>query len=1423
MLIAFISTSYASGGCDGDEIPCSSASPFCTGTTYDFPNETNTCAPEGPSYGCLSSQPNPVWYYMEIDQSGTLLIDLEQTTGPNGTGSGIDVDFALWGPYTDLTIGCDGVMNGDYPIQCSYSTAATETIGIGLLGGTGSGESTPPSAVNSEVYILLITNYADEDGYINFSQTGGTGSTNCDIVVPCQSTNAITNPICNGGTGSIQITATDGVPNFNVSWSGVSNGAPAGDEITALGGTYTIPNLSAGSYTIEVLDGDGCINTHNVDIVDPPALNVSLTMNPSVCGDPNGSIDVLVSNASDPINYTWYAISGGATTNDNISGQASSYSISGLEPSVYQVDVVDANGCTASATVEVENSGEVTASFTVSPNQCLEGNVFDFVNTSVATTGITYEIISPSLVSNQYNGTPDFTGFTAYESGIWTITQTISSGTCSDQLTQYFTLYDDPTISETHQNVTCYGFADGEIIASSDISGAYTMLTGSGTFTGNTASDLVSGTYTFMITTADGCDDTLTVDITEPDEIVLQTSFTDVNCFGACDGTMSVSVLSGGVGPFLYDWGAFGSSDAYIDVCAGSYSVTVIDQNTPMSACFKTAEITISEPLEELYSISMQQSNCGQSDGLAIVQVASAVPSLTYNYRWYNQDYSQFLSQSLNNTNLKDSLQNQPAGVYNVIVENNNGCTDTLTISITDTGAPTIALSSSQDILCHGESTGSVSVSLSGTQHPDFTYFWYLDGNLMNTNGPTSQTNDQMSNLAAGDYEIVVEAVDGCQATLQISLTEPTMLYGSTNVINAMCTSPGQITASVGGGVAPYQFHWTDNQTTALASDLFAGHYTCTVTDNNACQVSLEADVIDASDFSTSIELIQNISCNAYADGILKVTPVNGTAPYTYTWSDGYIASNIGMRDNLIAGNYSVTIEDVNGCVSIESETLTEPTVLLSEAFVESPTCFGYQDGRAWVSTTGGTSPYNYLWSNGNCTENNVNIESNYYNVIVVDQNGCSNIINGIYISEPQPVVLALNYAPTICIGQTAEISMSATSSPFSPYTYYWNGIQSNDHITVSPVETTSYFAQVIDAHGCESAIRDVTVAVNPPLSLLAVPDKTIICKGDIVDVSLEASGGNGNYSYRLADGTSLSEPVQLSPETDREYIVIVSDDCGSPKDTAIFNIEVKSAPLPSFHAEIRQGCVPLEIDFVQDVSYHEEGTTYYWDFGDESTSNVSLNAQPNHLYNFDGSFHVSLTIKNSFGCQSSVLKADYIHAYPVPVAQFEPDPNNTTIINPSIYFINESQGSDAYIWDFGDGNTSSIVSPIYKYSSIPMEYDVTLIALNRFSCSDTLIQRVYINEEITIFIPNAFTPNFDGRNEFFVAKGNGIVNEGFNMSIYNRWGELIYTSDDINVGWDGRAKGNQLVKEDVYSYYIKYIDVYGISHEKTGVVNVIR
>ncbi len=284
--LSFSNTTFAQPVAD-----CNNAVPFCGTASLSFPNSVSTTAPAGPNYGCLYAVPNPTWYYMQADQSGSIKLHMD--------GGGLDIDFASWGPFTDPSAGCASIMGGTPPIQSSYSSASTEDFALGMSGGVGSGcpgpgVSTPPAATAGEYYIVLITNYTNSSGNLSFSQTGGTGSTNCAITQPCQIGNMTAAATCTGGTGTTvsgtidyMTTMTTGTLTVTSSCGGTQS-YPFNSSSTASSSlTYSFPGGAGNgqncTVTAEFTSNLGCSTT--ATFVEPTCgCNIALTpVDPTIC------------------------------------------------------------------------------------------------------------------------------------------------------------------------------------------------------------------------------------------------------------------------------------------------------------------------------------------------------------------------------------------------------------------------------------------------------------------------------------------------------------------------------------------------------------------------------------------------------------------------------------------------------------------------------------------------------------------------------------------------------------------------------------------------------------------------------------------------------------------------------------------------------------------------------------------------------------------------------------------------------------------------------------------------------------------------------------------------------------------------------------------------------------------------------------
>jgi len=325
--------------------PCD-ASPFCSDSSYTFPNTSGNIfsAPPSPpvNYGpVVFSQPNPVWYWMQIGTAGTIQITVNQT---NAGGIGIDVDFAMWGPFTDLASGCAAILNGAAPIQSSYDGGGvTEVVGLGLPGGSGvggtgiptppplTGASTPPAAQVGEVYILILTNFSNNPGTLSFSQTAGTGSADCGIVCGLSASNS--GNTCMGNTVTVTAENSDTTLSWSYHWTG-----PNG--FTSNAKSFVFSPTAAGNYDFNVTsvssDGDTCHAATSVTIYAKPNVALVNSADRVICFP--ATTDLTVANPTAGDTYQWYkngvAIAGATTSTLTVDTTGT-----------YKLIAQNANGC----------------------------------------------------------------------------------------------------------------------------------------------------------------------------------------------------------------------------------------------------------------------------------------------------------------------------------------------------------------------------------------------------------------------------------------------------------------------------------------------------------------------------------------------------------------------------------------------------------------------------------------------------------------------------------------------------------------------------------------------------------------------------------------------------------------------------------------------------------------------------------------------------------------------------------------------------------------------------------------------------------------------------------------------------------------------------------------------------------------------
>ena len=334
-----------------------------------------------------------------------------------------------------------------------------------------------------------------------------------------------------------------------------------------------------------------------------------------------------------------------------------------------------------------------------------------------------------------------------------------------------------------------------------------------------------------------------------------------------------------------------------------------------------------------------------------------------------------------------------------------------------------------------------------------------------------------------------------------------------------------------------------------------------------------------------------------------------------------------------------------------------------------------------------------------------------------------------------------------------------------------------------------------------------------------------IICAGDSVTITA-TSQAIGTYKWNDGKtGNIYKDKPTANPTT---YSVTITDNSQCSGSDQIV-VTVSPIPVVNFSASPMLGCSPLPVTFTDKTTPLSANNTYLWNFGDaNSTSNTSNGSMPTHSYKNKGNFDVSLKVTTGDNCTHDTIIKNLIKVNPSPVANFTYSPPNPTNFNPEVTFTNLSQGNiHQWFWNFNDltstDNTSTDQNPIHDFSTA-RHFQVNLFVSDDNGCKDSMIRDVYVKAVYTFYAPNAFTPNDDGVNDMFKAVGLGIEENSYEFYIFDRWGEQIFKSTDLNDAWNGTVqKGSAICSSGIYSWMVRFNDLEGKNHEYIGKVVLIR
>ena len=423
------------------------------------------------------------------------------------------------------------------------------------------------------------------------------------------------------------------------------------------------------------------------------------------------------------------------------------------------------------------------------------------------------------------------------------------------------------------------------------------------------------------------------------------------------------------------------------------------------------------------------------------------------------------------------------------------------------------------------------------------------------------------------------------------------------------------------------------------------------------------------------------------------------------------------------------------------------------------------------------------------------------------------------------PVLLITNPNP-VCSPATVDVTSATVTTGSSPGTlsYWTNSTATSALVNPSNVSQGSvYFIQLTSANGCQS-VQSVTVTINESPDLM-ISDPAPVCFPGVVNLTsasvTSGSTGNGNLSYWQDANATLPLNAPQSVSTSGVYYIQSTTAAGCT-DIATVNVLILQAPIPLISADTLSGCAPICVNFSNLTTGNVSSLT--WIIGNEATSNQS---NPTHCFSSVGLQNVTLTVTGTNGCTATSAPL-VINLFPSPTAAFLTSSNTISLMeggNIVSYFNQSSPDVASWYWNFGNGDTLAPdqPNPIYDYSETNGgSFTTTLTVYNSFGCSDVTSTEIIVEPYFTFYVPNAFTPNNDGLNDTFSGVGIGIID--YEILIFDRWGELIYEANDIQNGWDGKAKGgDEVVQQDVYVWKINIKDIFNIKHEYAGRVSLVK
>ncbi|MBI3500623.1 MAG: PKD domain-containing protein [Bacteroidetes bacterium] len=790
---------------------------------------------------------------------------------------------------------------------------------------------------------------------------------------------------------------------------------------------------------------------------------------------------------------------------------------------------------------------------------------------------------------------------------------------------------------------------------------------------------------------------------------------------------------------------------------------------------------------------------------------AAATPlcgTVPYSYLWNNGQTAQ-------------TATGLCAGTYSVTVTDAVGSTAVNTVTITQPPLLTAAVTAAA-VLCNGGTTSATAAPSGGT--PPYTYAW-----------SNSQFTPTATGLIAGTYSVLVIDANGCTFTTSVTITQPSALSIAASTTTEFCNrSDGTASVTAAGGTGTYTYLWNPtSQISSTATGLAAGNYSITVTDANGC----------THDTSIVVNFTPGPTAVAGAGGSIcfgNSIALNASGGGTYSWTPAAALSN-PLVSNPVASptattNYTVIVTDANNCSASDNLTVTvNPKPV--PAFLAPNVCFNNSASFTDQSSTPSGTITGWNWSFGDGNFSTLQNPSHTYaaygtftvQLVAVNSFGCIDSISHIITVNPLPN--ATFSSTTVCFGNQTCFSDLSTIPSGTVTGWSWNFADLNSgpnnisyaqnpcHVFTS-AGTFNVLLTVTSDSGCQS--NTFLPAVVMALPVAGWSAQAVCYTSPSVFTNTSSSGSQWNWNFGDGNFSTQQSPSHTYATYGTYTVTQIVTSSGGCKDTLAQTITVYALPIVNFATDTV--CLG-DTTLFTDLSSIPSGsiTSWNWNFGDGNSSSLQ---NPVHAYSSSGTFNAALTVTSNNGCANTLALAVVVH--PLPKADFSYAPANITLVDEVAFTDLTTGGAVQWFWNFGDSTTDTLQFPSHVYNNVGT-YTVTLIATSYYGCKDTVMQEIEVNQ-YAFYIPNTFTPNGDGINDFFFGAGIGIAD--YEFSIFDRWGNLIFHCHVNDLPqtpacrWDGIIRtgtSGEPVQQDVYVWKVKLTSVFKREYNFTGTVTVVK